>query len=153
TAAANFANSVVSLMNQYGFEGVDIDLENGISSSMTTALNQVRSQKSGAILTMAPQTIDMQNMTNVYPSVAKAANVDIVNTQFYNSGCMLGCDGVCYSQGTEDFLTMLACIQVASGGLRGDQVGFGVPASGSAAGGGLVSPSVVNSAMNCMKSG
>ena len=38
-------------------------------------------------------------------------------------------------------------------GLSPSQVGIGVPASTSAAGGGFVSPSVVNAAMNCLKSG
>jgi chitinase len=152
-AATNFANSVVSLMNTYGFDGVDIDLENGINATyMTQALKSVRTQKPGAILTMAPQTIDMTANTNGYFRVAIDANVDIVNTQFYNSGCMLGCDGQCYSQATENFLTGLTCVQI-QGGLRGDQIGLGVPASTSAAGGGYVAPSVVNAALNCVKSG
>jgi chitinase len=149
-SATRFANSVVALMNQYGFRGVDIDLENGLNAPfMTQALNSIRSQKPGAILALAPQTIDMQNPANGYFTVAKNANVDIVNMQYYNSGCMLGCDqSACYGQGTLQFLTMLACIQV-QGGLRGDQIGFGVPASTSGAGGGFYSPATVNAAMNC----
>jgi chitinase len=149
-SATRFANSVVALMNQYGFKGVDIDLENGLNAQfMTQALNSIRSQKPGAILTMAPQTIDMQNSANQYFMTAKNANVDLVNMQYYNSGCMLGCDqNACYGQGTLQFLTMLACIQV-QGGLRGDQIGFGVPASTSAAGGGFYSTATVNAAMNC----
>jgi chitinase len=154
-AATAFANSVVSLMNTYGFDGVDIDLENGISAApMTQALKSVRSQKPGAIITTAPQTIDMLSSSSGYFQVALNTPVDIVNLQFYNSGCMLGCgDQVhCYSQGTEDFLVVLACQEMQQG-LSPSQVGIGVPASTSAAGGGYVSPSVVNAAMNCLKSG
>jgi chitinase len=51
-----------------------------------------------------------------------------VHTQYYNSGTMLGCDGRVYAQGTVDFLTALACIQL-QGGLRPDQVALGLPAS------------------------
>ena len=59
--------------------------------------------------------------------------------QYYNSGSMLGCDGKVYSQGTVDFLTALACIQL-QGGLRPDQVGLGLPASPERPGSGYVSP-------------
>jgi chitinase len=65
---------------------------------------------------------------------------------------MNGCDGNVYSEGTENFLVALACIQL-QGGLRPDQVGLGLPASTSAAGGGYVSPSVVNNALDCLETG
>jgi chitinase len=65
---------------------------------------------------------------------------------------MLGCDGQVYAQGTVNFLTALACIQL-QGGLRPDQVGLGLPASASAAGGGFVSPSVVNASLDCLSRG
>jgi chitinase len=156
-SATNFANSVYSLMQTYGFDGVDIDLENGINATyMGQALHSLRT-KAGAnlIVTLAPQTIDMQSTGSSY--FALALNIKdiltIVNTQFYNSGSMLGCDqNAAYSQGNENFLTALACIQL-QGGLRPDQVGLGLPASTSAAGSGYVSPSVVNSALDCLSAG
>jgi len=37
--------------------------------------------------------------------------------------------------------------------LRPDQVGIGLPASSSAAGGGVVAPSVVNAALDCLATG
>src|SRR6185312_1916140 len=64
---------------------------------------------------------------------------------------MNGCDCNVYAEGTENFMTALACIQL-QGGLRPDQVGLGLPASGSAAGGGYVSPSLVNNALDCLAS-
>jgi chitinase len=154
SAATNFANSIAGLMTSYGFQGVDIDLENGLNAQyMTQALRSIRAQRPGAILTMAPQTIDMQNVNNAYFRTALDANVDLVNMQYYNSGCMLGCDQAqCWGQGTLQFLTMQACLQVR-GGLRGDQIGFGLPASPSGAGSGYVSPSLINQAMQCMATG
>ncbi|MGX2994813.1 chitinase [Streptomyces sp. JNUCC 64] len=153
TSATNFANSVYALMQTYGFDGVDIDLENGLNATyMTQALRQL-SAKAGPsmVLTMAPQTIDMQSTSGEYFKTALNVKdiLTVVNTQYYNSGAMLGCDGKVYSQGTVDFLTALTCIQVENG-LDPSQVGIGVPASTRAAGGGYVAPSVVNNALDCL---
>lgn len=155
-SAANFANSVYSLMTKYGFDGVDIDLENGINATyMTSALRQLSSKAgSGLIITMAPQTLDMQSVGSGYFQVALNIKdiLTVVNTQYYNSGTMLGQDGKVYAQGSVDFLTALAAIQLENG-LRPDQVGLGLPASTRAAGGGYVAPSVVNSALDCLTKG
>jgi chitinase len=153
TAATNFANSVYGLMQTYGFDGVDIDLENGVNATyMGQALRSLSAKAgSGLIITMAPQTIDMQSTGMQYFQLALNIKdiLTIVNTQYYNSGSMNGCDQGVYSEGTENFMTALACIQL-QGGLRPDQVGLGLPASGSAAGGGYVSPSLVNNALDCL---
>jgi chitinase len=156
TAATNFANSVYSLMQQYGFDGVDIDLENGINVTyMSSALQQL-SAKAGSslIITLAPQTIDMLSTGSDYFQLALSIKsiLTIVNTQYYNSGTMNGCDGNIYAEGTENFLVALACTEL-EGGLSPSQVGLGLPASGSAAGGGYVSPSVVNAALDCLETG
>jgi chitinase len=156
TSAANFANSVYSLMQTYGFDGVDIDLENGLNATyMTQALRSLSSMAgSSLILTMAPQTIDMQSTSNTYFQTALNVKdiLTVVNMQYYNSGTMLGCDGKVYGQGTVDFLTALACIQL-QGGLAPSQVGLGLPASTSAAGSGYVSPTIVNNALDCLTAG
>ena len=104
---------------------------------------------------MAPQTIDMQSPQGSY--FALALNIrdilTVVHTQYYNSGSMLGCDQMfAYSQGTINFLTALACIQLENG-LRPDQVALGLPAGPGAAGGGVVAPSTVNNALNCLARG
>ncbi|WP_328438798.1 glycoside hydrolase family 18 protein [Streptomyces sp. NBC_00444] len=155
-SAANFANSVYSLMQTYGFDGVDIDLENGLNATyMTQALRSLSSKAgSSLVITMAPQTIDMQSTSNSYFQTALNIKdiLTVVNMQYYNSGSMLGCDGKVYSQGSVDFLTALACIQL-EGGLAPSQVGLGLPASTRGAGSGYVSPSVVNNALDCLARG
>ncbi|MFG2596888.1 chitinase [Streptomyces sp. NPDC048462] len=155
-SATNFANSVYSLIQEYGFNGVDIDLENGVNSTYMTKALRSLSQKagSGLVITMAPQTIDMQSTAGEYFKTALGIKdiLTVVNMQYYNSGSMLGCDGKVYSQGSVDFLTALACIQL-EGGLDPSQVGLGVPASTSGAGSGYVAPSVVNAALDCLAKG
>ncbi|MFF1677371.1 chitinase [Streptomyces sp. NPDC058256] len=156
TSATNFANSVYSLMTTYGFDGVDIDLENGLNATyMSQALRSLSSKAgSSLIITMAPQTIDMQSTSNAYFQTALNIKdiLTVVNMQYYNSGSMLGCDGKVYSQGSVDFLTALACIQL-EGGLAPSQVGLGLPASTSGAGSGYVSPTIVNNALDCLAKG
>ncbi len=156
-ASANaFADSLYALMTEYGFDGVDIDLEHGINAAyIEKALRQVYAKVgSSMVITMAPQTIDMQNTTYEYFKLALNIRdiLTIVNTQYYNSGSMLGADGKVYYQGSVDFLTALADIQLQSA-LRPDQVGLGVPASVNGAGSGYVSNDIVISAVNCLATG
>ncbi|MEU5546304.1 glycosyl hydrolase family 18 protein [Streptomyces sioyaensis] len=155
-SAANFATSLYTLMQQYGFDGVDIDLENGLNPTYMSQALRSLSQKAGGnlVLTMAPQTLDMQSTSGGYFQTALNVKdiLTVVNMQYYNSGSMLGCDGKVYSQGTVDFLTALACIQL-EGGLDPSQVGLGLPASTRGAGSGYVDPSVVNAALDCLTKG
>ncbi|MGN9813569.1 chitinase [Micromonospora sp. BQ11] len=156
-SATAFSNSVYALIQRYGFDGVDIDLENGLNPTyMAQALRALRAKVgSGLIIAMAPQTIDMQNPTTSYFKLALDIKdiLTVVNTQFYNSGAMLGCDqNAAYNQGTVNFIVALACIQLEAG-LRPDQVGLGLPAGPGAAGGGIVAPSVVNAALDCLTRG
>ncbi|WP_026421416.1 chitinase [Actinokineospora inagensis] len=154
SSAAAFGSSVSTLIRDYGFDGVDIDLENGVSAQyMGSALRTIYAN-GGKIITFAPQTIDGQSTQQAYFQLALAVKdiLTIWNMQYYNSGTMLGCDQQVYSQGTVNFLTALACIQL-QGGLRADQVGLGLPASPAGAGGGYQSPSNVNAALNCLARG
>ncbi|MFH0242581.1 chitinase [Streptomyces sp. HK10] len=155
-SAARFADSAHRLMEEYGFDGVDIDLEHGINSTWLTQALRSLSAKAGPsmVLTMAPQTIDMQSTSTEYFKLALNVKdiLTVVNMQYYNSGSMLGCDNKVYSQGSVDFLTALACIQL-EGGLDPSQVGLGTPASTRGAGSGYVDPSVVNDALDCLARG
>jgi chitinase len=152
-SASAFASSVYSLIQQYGFDGVDIDLENGVNPTyMASALEQLESDVgSSLIITLAPQTVDTQSTGDDYFELALDIKsiLTMINTQYYNSGTMNGCDGNVYAEGTENFITALACTEL-EGGLSPSQVGIGLPASTSAAGSGYVSPSVVNDALDCL---
>ncbi|MFK3983230.1 chitinase [Micromonospora sp. NPDC050397] len=156
-SATNFSNTVFNLIQQYGFDGVDIDLENGLNPTyMGQALRSLRNRVgANLIITMAPQTIDMQSPSVSYFKLALDIRdiLTVVHTQFYNSGSMLGCDqAFAYSQGTVNFMTALACLQLEAG-LRPDQVALGLPAGPGAAGGGVVAPALVNQALNCLARG
>ncbi|MEV6490245.1 glycosyl hydrolase family 18 protein [Actinoplanes sp. NPDC051633] len=160
-AANNFASTVTALIREFGFDGVDIDLENGVNPTyMAQALRSIHGAVTPKpIITMAPQTIDMQNPAGSYFRLALNIKdiLTVVHTQYYNSGSMLGCDkNQAYSQGTVNFIVALACIPLegpASETLRPDQISLGLPASSGAAGGGYVSPSVVNQALTCLTRG
>ena len=55
-------------MQSYGFDGVDIDLENGLNADLhgAGAALAARQGGRGLIITMAPQTIDMQSTGGEY---------------------------------------------------------------------------------------
>jgi chitinase len=157
----NFVNSTYALIQQYGFDGIDIDMENVITSANYTyvesALSQLRTKVgSSLIITMAPQTIDMlpayPTLDN-YLQIARdlGSTVTMVNTQYYNSGSMPGRNGVSYSQGSVDFITSQADAVLQY--LSPSQVGLGLPSSSAAAGSGYVSPAVVNAALDCLTQG
>jgi len=95
--AVRFAESFYDLMNGYGFEGVDIDLEHGIPEKLLElALRRLHALAGPElIIAMAPQTLDMQDANQSYFKLALNIKdiLTVVNTQFYNSGAMLGLDG------------------------------------------------------------
>jgi chitinase len=156
SSASNFANSVYSLMQTYGFNGVDIDMENGVDPTyMAQALEQLRSLAgSSLIVTFAPQTVDVLNTGSDYFALALDIGSILTTsfTQYYNTGAMLACNGSVVSEGTENMPVGMACIQL-QGGMSPSQVGLGFPASTSAAGGGYLAPGVVDDAMDCLAAG
>ena len=91
--ATDFATSVHNIMTSYGFDGVEIDLENGLSPTfMAQALRSLSATVGPRlIITMAPQTIDMQSQgTSRFQLALSVTDIlTIVNTQYYDSGSML----------------------------------------------------------------
>lgn len=154
-AAANFAGSVYQLMQEYGFDGVDIDLEHGFEpGAMASALHQLATKAgSDLVVTMAPQTLYVQPGGRYLQLIKQTQDlITVVHTQYYNSGSMLGCNGNVVRPGTVDFMTAQACILLRNG-LEASQVAFGLPAQPRAAGSGYVDPSLVNDALDCMAIG
>ncbi|SNS58700.1 Chitinase [Micrococcales bacterium KH10] len=155
TEQANFYSTAKTLIADYGFDGIDIDLEHGINAAyLAPALRSLRADFGGGfVIAMAPQTIDYQAPSFEYFKLTVAIKdiLTITNMQFYNSGSMLGEDGRVYSAGTVDFLTALAAKEIEDMGIRPDQVGIGVPAVPSASSSGYVAPSIVAQALDCLE--
>ncbi|MEV0700747.1 chitinase [Saccharopolyspora sp. NPDC050389] len=148
---ANFVDSVGKILTDYGINGLDIDLEHGLNVANTTsAIRQLRERVGdGFVLTMAPQTLDVQPGGSYLQLIENVKDIlTVVHTQYYNSGSMNGCDSQVYSQGSVDFITAQACTLLQA--LRPDQVSLGLPATASAAGSGYVDPSIVNNALSCL---
>lgn len=152
-AAKNFSESAYRLMKEYGFDGIDVDLEHGIEVPNLAKALHLLADKAGNdfILTMAPQTLDVYTYDATYLKLAREVSdiLTIMNTQYYNSGGMPGYGGANYNQGTIGFLNSLATTQLESG-LRPDQIGIGLPAVPRAAGGGYQDPANVAAAIESL---
>jgi chitinase len=154
TNVSRYVNTMSDVITEFGFDGVDIDLEHGLHiQNVASAHRQLRQRFGSAfLLTMAPQTLDVQPGGRYEQLIhALDRDVDIVHTQYYNSGSMNGRDGNVYHQGSVDFITAQADILL--GYLRADQVALGLPASANAAGSGFVQPSIITRALDCLVHG
>ena len=163
TAAADtFARTLIAIIEEYGFEGVDIDLEGGAvagTAYIASALRKVHDHfGEDLIITMAPETYYLQTAGSSSPSSYWALALEIKDIltvcypQFYNSGSMNGYGGTVVYPGAADFITSLSTMLI-EGGLRPDQVAFGVPSTSQAAGSGYVSNSVLETAVKAMVNG
>ncbi len=156
--AERFAASIYSLLQRFGFDGVDVDFGHELDVTyMTQALRSLAARAPGLIITMAPQTSNMTSAQSPYFQLALpiADLLTMVNTQYYDSGSMIGCDKQTYDETTEDFMMALACIQL-QGGLHPDQIGLGRPSSPDAVYPyveGYVSPSVGIAGRQCVAIG
>ncbi|WP_051226799.1 glycosyl hydrolase family 18 protein [Butyrivibrio sp. MC2013] len=164
-AADRFANGLISIIEEYGFEGVDIDLEGSAVSGVdyiASALRKVHDHfGDGFIITMAPETFYIQagrlannDYTTSYLRLALQIKdiLTVCYPQFYNSGSMVGYNDVIVNPGTADFITSLSTL-IIEAGLRPDQVAVGVPSTSGAAGSGYVTPSVLEGAVNALVNG
>ena len=149
--ASSFVTSMTEMMRDYGFDGIDIDLEHGLNvQNVASASRQLRNIFGASfVYAMAPQTVDTQPGGRYLDLIDLTKDfLTVVNTQYYNSGSMNGCNGSVVTQGTVDFITAQACYLLQK--VNPDQVGLGFPATAQGAGSGYVSPSVVNAAVNCL---
>lgn len=183
-----FVNSMLDILDTYGFDGIDIDLEGasvaisgGTIASPTDAriirlidaVNSIADQYETAngvpmMLTMAPETAYVQGGMSAYGGIwgaylpiidALRSRLDILQVQLYNSGSMYGIDGGIYNQGTADFIVsqteaLLQGFQTNGGffaPLPPEKVAIGLPACPLAAGGGYVSPAVLEQAVDYLR--
>ncbi|KID94534.1 chitinase 18-15, partial [Metarhizium majus ARSEF 297] len=175
SVADRFVSTIVPILKRYNFDGVDIDIETGLSGSgnmgtlSASQANLVRiidgilaQMPSNFGLTMAPETAYVTGGSVTYGSIwgaylpiikkyADNGRLWWLNMQYYN-GAMYGCSGDSYSAGTvEGFVAQTDCldkglvIQGTTIRVPYDKQVPGLPAQ-SGAGGGYMSPSLVGQA-------
>ena len=153
------------MIEEYGFEGVDIDFEGSAVSGtdyIAEALRKVQSHfGDDFIITMAPETLYFQDtnpngtaVTSAYYRLAYKIRdiLTICYPQFYNTGGMNGYNGFNAQVGNADFLTSLATLLLENG-LRADQVALGLPSTPKAASSGYVSTDVISTAVTSLVNG
>lgn len=128
-----FVSSMLGIINDYGFDGIDIDLEgssvaisggtiaNPVDASIIRLIDAINSianafeSANGApmMLTAAPETAYVQGGMSAFGGIWGAYlplleglrdRIDILHVQLYNSGSMYGIDGGIYAQGAADFI-------------------------------------------------
>ncbi|KAI1827113.1 chitinase 18-15 [Xylaria intraflava] len=175
--ADKFISTVVPILKTYNFDGIDIDIETGLSgsgdiSTLSTSQSNLIRIIDGVLaempdnfgLTMAPETAYVTGATVTYGSIwgsylpiikkyVDNGRLWWLNMQYYN-GDMYGCAGDSYSAGTvEGFIAQTDCLN-AGLTVQGTTVTVpydmqvpGLPAQ-SGAGGGYMTPDLVAQAWN-----
>ena len=135
SAKQNFITSMQSLIDTYGFNGMDLDLEGSSLSlaggdtdfknpttpritNLISAVQQIAARYGTSfILTMAPETAYVQGGFSAYggpwgaylPVIYGLRNqLTYLHVQHYNTGTVTGLDGRAYAQGTADFHVAMA---------------------------------------------
>lgn len=173
--ADRFIATIVPILKEYNFDGVDIDIENGLTG--TGDINKLSASQANLIriidgileqmpdnfgLTMAPETAYVTGGSVVYggiwgaylPIIKKYADngrLWWLSMQYYN-GEMYGCAGDSYRAGVEGFVAQTDClneglvIQDTTIRIPYDKQAPGLPAQPGAAGSGYLSPGEVGEA-------
>nr|WP_239133865.1 glycosyl hydrolase family 18 protein [Rugosimonospora africana] len=177
TVADRFVSTIVPILKAYNFDGIDIDIETGLTGSgsiNTLSASQANLERiidgvlaqmpSNFGLTMAPETAYVTGGSVTYGSIwgaylpiikkyADNGRLWWLNMQYYN-GSMYGCSGDSYQAGTvQGFTTQTNClntglvVQGTTIRVPYDKQVPGLPAQ-PGAGGGYMTPSLVTQAWN-----
>lgn len=175
--ADKFISTIVPILKEFNFDGIDIDIESGLSGSgsidtlSTSQENLIRiidgilaEMPDNFGLTMAPETAYVTGGAMTYGSIwgsylpiikkyVDNGRLWWLNMQYYN-GDMYGCSGDSYAAGTvEGFIAQTDClnagltVQGTTITLPYDMQVPGLPAQ-EGAGGGYMSPDLVTQALD-----
>ncbi|MBI3712451.1 MAG: chitinase [Burkholderiales bacterium] len=173
--ATNFTNSLYAIITKYGFDGIDLDLENGVSQGapiqtfLPIAVKNLKA-KVGAnfYLSMAPEWVYVEGGYTSYGAIwgayipiinALRNELTILHPQYYNNGDIYTpYQTTALKAGSADQLVGTAKMLIEGftyggnnfTGLRPDQVAFGVPSGRSSAGSGFTTSADVSKALDCL---
>ena len=173
--ADNFANSLYEIIQKYGFDGIDVDLESGVAVGtpilefLPLGIKKLKA-KVGAdfYLSMAPEWVYVEGGFTAYggpwgaylPLInALRDDLTVIHPQYYNNGAVYTPYRTApYEAGSTDQLVATAKMLIEGfpyngvtfQGLRPDQVGFGVPSGPRSAGSGFTTTANVNNALDCL---
>ena len=157
-AADKFASTLTQIIKEYGFEGVDIDLEGSAVSGTEYIARGLRKVHDAIgddfIITMAPETYYMHDADGILGAYFRLAMeikdiLTICYPQFYNAGGDIGYGDFNARYPSQSFITSLATMYIENG-LRPDQLAIGVPAMASAAGSGYLHPDSLKEVVNSL---
>ncbi|PSW74952.1 chitinase [Photobacterium sp. GB-50] len=178
---ANFVSSLTDIINEWGFDGLDIDLESGsnllhgteIQARLPVALKQIEANIGGDMyLTMAPEHPYVQGGMIAYSGIWGAYipminelrdMLNLLHVQLYNNGGLANpyTSGVA-PEGSVDMMVasvkmLVEGFELADGSqfapLRDDQVAIGLPSGPSSANSGQAPTQNIIDALDCVTKG
>ncbi|WP_440055398.1 Ig-like domain-containing protein [Pseudoalteromonas sp. T1lg65] len=178
---ANFVSSLTQLIQEWGFDGLDIDLESGsnllhgsqIQARLPRALKQIEQNIGGnMVLTMAPEHPYVHGGMIAYSGIWGAYiplinelrdTLDLLHVQLYNNGGLANPyeSGVA-PEGSVNMMVahakmLIEGFELANGTrfepLRDDQVAIGLPSGPSSANSGQAPIANIISALDCLTKG
>ncbi len=178
---ANFVSSLTDIVKEWGFDGLDIDLESGsnllhgsqIQARLPGALKQIEAYMGGDMyLTMAPEHPYVQGGMVAFSGIWGAyiplinelrGTLDLLHVQLYNNGGMPNpyLPGAA-PEGSVDMMVaqskmLIEGFELANGQmfepLRDDQVAIGLPSGPSSANSGQAPTQNILDALDCLTKG
>nr|WP_299013364.1 Ig-like domain-containing protein [uncultured Photobacterium sp.] len=177
----NFIKSLTGIIREWGFDGLDVDLESGsnllhgtqIQARLPRALKQIEANTGGNMyLTMAPEHPYVQGGMIAYSGIWGAyipmidelrGTLDLLHVQLYNNGGLANpyMPGAA-PEGSVDMMVasakmLIEGFELANGTmfkpLRDDQVAIGLPSGPSSANSGQAPTQNIVSALDCLTLG